>query len=312
MKCLVTGAAGFIGHHLVKKLLDNGHEVIGVDNLMTGDKNRVTPHDRYDFLECPMQALEYEAAAAEDAIDLSNIDVVFHLAALPRVPVSFENPQLSLSNNVDSTIAALEVARKCGAAFVYSSSSSIYGTKDRMPFEESMEAHTESPYALSKWIGEELCEQYRRAFGVPYVALRYFNVYGPGMTKGGYATAIRTFMEQRAAGKPLTVTGDGLQERDFTHVHDVANANILAANALIDGRARDDLQQVIGAYNIGAGLPKVLLEVAKKISDNITFIEARREPKKTHASNKKAEAILGWVPTVDFDQALAELLTESV
>lgn len=320
MRALVTGAAGFIGHHLVNALLELGHEVVGCDNYMTGAPGRVRK-DITAFVETPVQSFEFEAAAMD--LDMK-FDVVFHLAALPRVPVSFENPQLSLANNIDSTIAALEIARKCGAVMVYSSSSSVYGTQEVMPFTEEMLTHPESPYARSKLIGEHLCEEYWQSFNVPCIALRYFNVYGRGMTRGGYATAIGTFLQQAQEGKPITVTGDGLQERDFTHVHDVVRANILAAQELLAARKMDGaIDAFVGAYNIGAGNPQRIIDIAEAItcgrtvqtadgSDPIAYIPARREPKKTHADFTKAQAVLGWVPRTNFEEGLRDLIAANL
>jgi|TARA_Y100000296_G_C5179952_1_gene263253 UDP-glucose 4-epimerase len=286
-KCLVTGAAGFIGHNLVGRLLKDGNLVIGMDNFLTGSKENVQEHENYTFMEYD---LTWETPHIDD------VDYVFHLAALPRVPVSFDEPYKSLTNNIIPTINALEICRKSCAKMIYSSSSSIYGNQISYPTNEEASKHMMSPYARAKWIGEELCLEYEQAFDVPFVALRYFNVYGPGMTSGGYATAIKIFLEQRAEDKPLTVTGDGEQMRDFTHVDDVVNANIKC------------MKKGSGAFNIGAGSPRKIIDIARMISDDIQFIDKRNEPHLNHADYTKAKRELDWLPLAHFDDKLNELL----
>lgn len=301
MRYIVTGCAGFIGSHLTRELLNAGHDVIGIDNLSTGDKARVDEIKKKEYREaftfCEMSVEEFQKANL-----ILEIDGIFHLAAIPRVPVSFEKPQATLSNNYESTLSALEIARKAKCPVVYSSSSSVYGTQDTFPLMEDMHVRTESPYALSKYLGELLCQQYFQNFDVRYVALRYFNVYGEGMTKGGYATAISTFLEQKKAGKKLTVTGDGKQKRDFTHVSDVVSANILAMEELI-GNCTPPF-----VLNIGAGRPVRIKDVAKMIGGEIEYIPARKEPNKTHADNTLARNVLGWRPKMNFKKGLKQLI----
>lgn len=295
-KCLVTGCAGFIGHHLVRRLLELGHEVIGIDDLSTGTIERVdiNQHKRFSFIRADLtQAKQVKVQVPKE------IDYIFHLAAIPRVPISLEFPGMVMRNNILSTLNVMELARETGAKMIYSSSSSVYGDQEVFPTKEDAQIAPKSPYALSKWMGEELCEEYFQRFGVKYVALRYFNVYGPGMSTGGYATAIKIFLDQKRAGEPLTITGDGEQERDFTHVDDIVQANI---------KAMGPEAEILGAFNIGSGSPKSMNYVASLISKNVEHVEERLEPKKTYADNKKAKKILGWKPTRKFEEAMSELI----
>ncbi|NBT36605.1 MAG: NAD-dependent epimerase/dehydratase family protein [Actinobacteria bacterium] len=290
MRALVTGVAGFIGHHLAARLLADGWEVVGCDNFLTSRVENVPPGVR--FAACSVQTFESEAARREIS---PSFDAVFHLAAMARVHVSFDRPGECLTNNIDSTIAALEIVRTYGGAFVYASSSSVYGSQDVTPFHEDMELRPQSPYALSKRIGEELCAEYATAFGVRYAALRFFNVYGDGMAQGGYATALRIFLDRLTAGEPIVVTGDGMQERDFTHVTDIVDASVRAATTLIERGTTAN-----GAYNVGSGRPQRMLDVARLFSDEITYASERREPKKTHADFTRARETFGWEPRADF------------
>ncbi|MBU1705936.1 NAD-dependent epimerase/dehydratase family protein [Patescibacteria group bacterium] len=286
--CLVTGCAGFIGRHLAKRLLDDGYRVIGVDNFVTGSHDPQDP--RLEFIEADISDLSYK-------LPDETLDFVFHTAAIPRIPVSFERPVEILTNNFNSTLWALELCRRTQAKMIFSSSSSIYGNQDTYPVREDMEPHPGSPYAVSKLISEKLCENYQEAFGVSFVALRYFNVIGTGMTtKNGYATVLPIWLEQKQRGEALTITGDGSQLRDFTSVDDTVEANILA---MTKGQ---------GVYNIGANNPRSVLEVAKMISDDLVFIESRREAKNTHADHAKAKAELGWQPTQTLEDVMKEIL----
>lgn len=287
-RILVTGCAGFIGRHLVRHLLDAGHRVVGVDNFVTGTREPQDP--RLEFIKANIADLNF-------ALPEQKFDVIFHVAAIARIPLSFEQPARILHNNFNSTLWALELCRKTGAKMVYSSSSSVYGDQDSYPVREDMIPRPANPYAASKLFGEQLCQNYFVSFGVPFVALRYFNVIGTGMsTKSGYATVLPIWLEQHRRGEPLTITGDGSQLRDFTSVDDVARANILA------------MERGQGVYNIGSDNPRAVIDVAKMISDKYVFIEARREAKTTHADRTRAKTELGWQPTQTLEDVMAQIL----
>lgn len=287
-KVLVTGCAGFIGRHLCERLVRDGQTVVGVDNFATSERSSVP--QGIEFIEGDLS--DYGFAFPD-----GTFSHVFHLAAIPRIPISFEQPVRFLRNNVNSTISVLEFCRERQAKMIFSSSSSVYGDQDRYPVTEDMTPHPGSPYAVSKLIGEELCANYRAAFAVPSVVLRYFNVIGTGMTtKNGYATVLPIWLEQRDRGEPLTITGDGSQERDFTAVDDVVEANVLA------------MDRGEGIFNIGSCRPRKVIDVARMISGNIVHIESRKEAKVTHADNTKAKTVLNWEPKRTLEDVMKEIV----
>ena len=198
----------------------------------------------------------------------------------------------------------LLAARDAGVKrVVYSASSSAYGTKHPMPLHEDMEACPVIPYAIQKRVGEQYCEMVARFYGLETVSIRYFNVYGPRQTTdkdGPYATVIGIFLGQACAGKPMTVVPDGTQRRDFTHVYDVARANLLAMESPQVGKGE--------IINIGTATNFSVLEVAKMIGGPWEFTDARQgETQETLADNSKAKELLGWSPDVSFQEGIAEL-----
>ena len=281
-KVVVTGGAGFIGTHVCDALRKEGYEVVSVD-IKTGDDVRDTEKMRTMF------------AGAE---------FVFHLAALPRVQYSIEHPQETHDTNVNGTLSALMAAQDAGVKkFIYSASSSAYGDQPVMPLVEMMPARPKSPYGLQKHIGELYCRLWSEVYGLPTVSLRYFNVYGPGASaEGAYALVIAKFLQQRIDGKPLTITGDGTQTRDYTHVRDIVQANLLAAESPKVG-----LGEVV---NIGAGRNVSVNDLAAMIGGPSVHIEPRLEPHDTRADNRKAKELLGWEPKVTLEDGIAELKKE--
>jgi UDP-glucose 4-epimerase len=224
-RCLVTGGAGFIGSHVVDRLLALGHEVRVVDNLSTGDRaNLAHVADRIDFQLGDL----CEPGIAARVVD--GIDVIYHLAALPSVPRSLKDPWGSHDANVNATVHLLQAAVKAGARrVVYSSSSSVYGDTPELPKVESFEPLPRSPYAASKLASEQYVLAYARGGLIEGVALRYFNVFGPRQSpSSAYAAVIPLFMAAALEGKPATIFGDGEQTRDFTFISNVVQANLLA------------------------------------------------------------------------------------
>lgn len=278
-KAIVTGGAGFIGTHVSEALRKEGHEVVVVD-LKNGDDVRDTEKMRTLF---------------------TGADWVFHLAALPRVPYSIEHPQETHDHNINGTLSALVAAKDAGVKrFVYSASSSAYGEQDTMPLVETMQARPKSPYGLQKYVGELYCKIFNEVYGLPTVSLRYFNVYGPGASdEGAYALVIAKFLKQRREGNAMTITGDGTQTRDFTHVRDVVKANLLAAQSDKVGKGE--------VINIGAGQNASVNKVAELIGGPTEHIAARLEPHDTLADHSLAESLLGWQPTVRLEEGVAEL-----
>ena len=293
MKILVTGGAGFIGSNLVDGLVRSGHRVLIIDNLSGGRKENINP-----------KAIFYK----KDICDYKSIrplfkgvDYVFHLAALPRVQYSIEHPLETHEANVTGTLNVLKASNEAGVKkVIYSASSSAYGDSDKLPLKEHFPAQPKSPYGLHKYIGELYCKVWTEVYGLPTVSLRYFNVYGPrNNPEGAYALVIAKFIKQRKSGQALTITGDGNQTRDFTSVHDVVRANILAMKSPRVGKGE--------AINIGAGKNQSINKIAKLIGGSVKYLPARFEPRDTLADNSLAKKLLGWGPRVSIEKGIAEL-----
>ncbi|HDY72835.1 MAG TPA: NAD-dependent epimerase/dehydratase family protein [bacterium] len=230
-KILISGGAGFIGSHLVDAMIEKGHEVFVIDNLSTGKKENINPKAK--FFNLDLRNFEKIKPV------FKGVDFVFHLAALARVPLSVVKPRETNEINVTATLNALVAAKDAKVKrFIYSSSSSAYGTDNDLPLKESMRASPISPYALQKYVGELYCRIFSSdLYNLPTVSLRYFNVYGPRQVEeGSYVPIMGLFLAQKKKGLPLTITEDGEQTRDFTHVSDVVNANILAMESTKVGK----------------------------------------------------------------------------
>jgi len=288
MKMLVTGGAGFIGSNLVDKLLEMDHEVVVIDNQSA---------------ECNEQ-FYWNSKANNHRLDICNyestrslydgIDFVFHLAAESRLQPAILNPIEAVTKNVVGTCTVLQCAREAGVkSVIYSSTSSAYGL-NKYPNYETDPNDCLNPYSVSKVAGEELCKMYTNLYGLKTIIFRYFNVYGErSPTTGQYAPVIGIFLRQKNANEPLTIVGDGSQRRDFVHVHDVVNANILAALTNIPDEYYGQV------YNIGSGENISILEIAKIISDNYVHISPRDgEAKTTLSCIHKAKTLLNWQPNV--------------
>jgi len=227
-KCVVTGGAGFIGSALVRKLLERGDSVAVIDNLLTGrESNLDEVRGRIDFHRVDIR----DAAALPAA--MRGADVVFHLAAIPSVPRSIDDPQPSHEVNIDGTFNVFRAAKEAGVRrIVYAASSSAYGDNETLPKIETMVAHPKSPYAVQKLVGEYYASVFDSCFGMETVALRFFNVYGPRQDpSSAYSGVLSLFMKHLLARTSPTIFGDGEQSRDFTFVEDVAGLCIKAAYA---------------------------------------------------------------------------------
>ena len=284
-KAIVTGGAGFIGSNLVDRLIDKGIEVTIIDNLSTGYKENINP--KATFWEIDLLDIK------ENDLVNKNIDIVFHLAALARVQPSIEDPITFNKINVEGTVKLLFACYKANVKrVVYSASSSCYGEATIIPTPETYPTNPLSPYGLQKHIGEQYCKMFSEVYGLDTCSLRYFNVYGERMAlEGAYKLVMGIFAKQMLEGKPLTVTNDGKQRRDFTYVGDVANANILAA--LHEEKLNGE------SFNIGNGKNYSVNEVADMLGGEKVYGEKRLEPFETLADNSKAKKILGWKPEGD-------------
>jgi UDP-glucose 4-epimerase len=229
MKSLVTGGAGFIGSNLVDRLLEIGHEVVVIDNEYSDVHEQFYWNDKAQNYKYDIRDYEKTRPLYED------IDYVFHIAAEARIQPAILNPIDAVSINSVGTVTVLQCAREAGVKRVmYSSTSSGYGMNES-PNVETQPDDCLNPYSVSKVNGEKLCKMYTSLYGLQTICFRYFNVYGERQPlRGQYAPVIGIFLRQRAAGEPLTIVGDGEQRRDFTHVSDVVNANILAAITEVD------------------------------------------------------------------------------
>lgn len=286
MKSLVTGGAGFIGSNLVDKLISLGHEVICIDN------ESAECHETF-YWNDKAQNYKYDICNYDDIKDLFvGVDNVFHVASDARIQPAILNPRKSIESNAVGTANILELSRLNNVKkFIYSSTSSAYGKKSSIPNVETQPSDPLTPYSTAKVFGENLARVYYNLYGLKTISLRYFNVYGNRQPlKGQYAPVIGLFMKQSAEGKPLTVVGDGSQRRDFTHISDVVDANIIASE-LTSGFGE--------VYNIGFGSNYSILDLANSISNDIKFIPPRvGEVQETLASNKKFKDLTGWIPKV--------------
>ena len=294
MRAVVTGGNGFIGSHLVDRLVDLGWSVRVVDNLSAECND--------EFFFNP-SATNYKV----DICDYNELlpifegaDVVFHLAAESRIQPAILNPTHATQVNMVGTCNVLQAARVHNIArVVYSSTSAGYGLANTPPLVETMPKDCLNPYSVTKCAAEDLCGMYTRLFGLQTVILRYFNVYGErSPTKGQYAPVIGLFFKQKAAGESLTIVGDGLQRRDFTHVADVVEANLCAAST----QNSSALGEV---FNVGTATNHSILEIAKMISDNISYLPPRPgEARETLANIEKIKTLLGWAPKIKLESWL--------
>ena len=328
MKTIVTGGAGFIGSHLVDALIERGDEVLIVDNLWTGrelefwsaktssEKKSLEVEIR-KLREIRRKNLHPKAQLFRFDIQNSNVrtsfsgwdnvdfDYVFHLAALPRVEFSFHHPILTNNVNISGTLNVIALAVLVNAKrLIYSSSSSIYGGNLTLPLSEHMPVNPLSPYALQKYAGERYCqmlcqpEKQNRLNGA--VCLRYFNVYGLRQpVDSAYASAIPIFIANKRIGAISTIFGDGEQTRDFTWVDDVVRANILAAESDKVGNGE--------VINIGGGKNYSINQLADMVGGEYEHGPARVEPRNSLADITKAKELLGWEPTIDLPEGIAEL-----
>jgi len=295
-KMVVVGGAGFIGSNIVEALVGRGDDVHVIDNLVGGRREHVDSR-------ATLHELDMRDGAAIAPI-IAGADTVFHLAALPRVQYSIEHPEETNDANIGGFVSVLKAAVDGGVRrVVYSASSSAYGDQEIMPLVETMPAHPLSPYGLQKYVGELYAQLFSEVYGIETVSLRYFNVYGKNQDpEGAYALVIGKFLKQKAEGAPLTITGDGEQTRDFTHVSDVVRANVLASESERVGKGE--------VMNIGAGNNCSINRLAELIGGPVEYVEARLEPKHTRADTSRAHALLGWVPKVQLEEGVQQLLRD--
>jgi len=299
---LVTGGAGFIGSHLVARLLADGARVRVLDNFSTGTRaNLPFAAKAGRRLEVVRGDLRNRAAVERAA---RGARAIFHQAAMRSVPRSVKDPLGANENNVTGTLHVFQAARRCRVPrVVFASSSSVYGARPDLPKREEQPPAPISPYAVSKLAGEHYGRVWYRLYGVETVGLRYFNVFGPRQDpKSEYAAVIPRFILRALRGRPLEVHGDGTQSRDFTYIDNVVDANVLAARAPGAGGE---------VFNVGCGARVSLLELIAKLE---AILGGRLERKHTApragdvphtlADLTKAKRLLGYTPLVAFDEGL--------
>jgi UDP-glucose 4-epimerase len=294
VKAVVTGGAGFIGSHLVERLLEDGLDVTVIDDFSTGRQDNLAHlAGRSQLVVAPVDLNKFDHVLPH----FDGASWVFHMAALADIVPSIERPLTYHRANVDGTVAALEAARRSGVRrFVYTASSSCYGIPDVYPTPETAAIRPQYPYALTKWVGEQYGFHWGQAYGLPLVSLRLFNVYGPrSRTSGTYGAVFGVFLAQKLKSRPFTVVGDGTQTRDFVFVTDVVDAFVAAARS-----------DVVGAcFNVGSGRPVSVNRLVELLEGPAVHVPKRPgEPDRTHADIRAIEAALGWKPRVSFEDGV--------
>jgi UDP-glucose 4-epimerase len=296
---VVTGGGGFIGSHLVDRLIAEGRRVRVLDSFVVGRRANLKQHadnDRLEVIEADVADMATTRAVCETA------DRVFHLAARADVVPSIQEPEAYFRANVDGTFAVLEACRQTGVKrLVYVASSSCYGIPSSYPTPETAPPDPRYPYAVTKMLGEQLVMHWAQVYGLPAVSVRFFNVYGPrARTSGTYGAVFGVFLGQLLAGKPLTVVGDGEQTRDFTFVSDVVDALVTVA-------ASDKTGEI---YNVGSGKPVSVNELVRLLgATSVVHIPKRPgEPDCTWADIAKIQRDLGWQPKVEFAQGVTVMI----
>lgn len=301
MKILVTGGAGFIGSHLVDALVEQNHNVIIIDNFSTGSiKNLEKSKTKVKILKI---SLSIEKVLKRIPKILKDTDYIFHLAALPRIERSIDDPIGTHQANVEGTIVALELARQLKVKrFLFISSSSVYGIQKRLPLFESLQPNPQNPYAYQKLMGEYYSKIYSQTYNLEIIIFRLFNVYGPRMfSKGSYKLVFTKWLEQIKNKQSLTIYGKGDQTRDFTYITDVVRGLILGMTT--------KLRRPFEILNLGGGQQKSIREMAKLFKSNVQFLPPRPyEEKFKEADINKAKKLLKWRPITSIDEGIKKLL----
>lgn len=295
-KIIITGGAGFVGSHLSRKLMELGYEVHIIDNLVSGKKSNV-PNGAF-FHKADISDFKRIKAF------FHNTKYVFHLAALPSVEFSIQNPLISNETNHTGTLNVFKASSDSGVKkLIFASSCSVYGDQSVKKLTEKLTPNPKSPYALQKRIGEEYAKLWNFLYGLDILCLRFFNIYGPGQrNEGPYAFVIAKFLKLKKENRDFQITGNGKQTRDFVHIDDVVDACLKAMQT----------KTVPADYiNIGGGKGVSVNEIAKMIGGKIKYIPARLEPKDAEADNSKALKILGWKPKIELKKGISDLVVNN-
>lgn len=294
MKVMVTGGAGFIGSHIVNRLIALGHDVVILDNLSTGKKAFIHP-------EASFYQMDIRDRRLGEIVKVERPDTVIHQAAQSEVPTSVKDPLFDAETNILGTLRLLEACRQSGVQkIVYASSAAVYGEPAYLPIDEEHPVEPLSNYGISKYTPESYLKMYNQLYGLDYTILRYANVYGIRQEPRGEGGVIAIFLDRLLRGEALTIFGDGKQTRDFVYVGDIADANI---RALYRGNGM--------TFNLGTGVP-TSLEKLVQILGEVTekTIRVKYEPerpgdiKHSHFDNRQAEKWLNWSPRIDLKTGL--------
>lgn len=295
---LVTGGCGFIGSHMVDRLLAEGHRVTVIDNCSTGRLSNLDHHKGNSSLTI----VEADINDPSTAASYEGIELVFHLAALADIVPSIQHPGPYHNSNVNGTISVLENCRKHNVGkVVYAASSSCYGIPDTYPTPETAEIRAQYPYAVTKNLGEQYCMYWNQIYGMDICSMRFFNVYGPrSRTSGTYGAVFGVFLAQKIHGQPYTVVGNGEQTRDFTFVTDIVDACYTASESA------KTAGQIL---NVGSGNTYSINRLVELLGGPVTYIPKRPgEPDCTFADTKKIRELLNWQPKVSLESGVQEML----
>jgi len=296
-KSIITGGAGFIGSNLIDHLVRIGHKVIVLDNFVSGKKSNISHHNKKNV---KLFKIDISKSKKLDKY-FRGVDYVFHLAALAQIIPSIKNPKKYFMNNVNGTLNVLEAAKKEKIKkFIYAASSSCYGNPKKFPTSEKDKIDLKHPYAVTKFIGEELVVRYATVYKMPNISFRFFNVYGPRLsTSGQYSAVIGNFLSQTKTKKALTIVGDGKQTRDFIHVDDLANAFIKVIKSKLVNKI----------YNLGSGKSTSINTVAKIFKGKRRHIAIRPgEPRTSLANITKLKKDINWKPRISIQSGIKKLL----
>lgn len=299
MKILVTGGAGFIASHVADAYIEIGHEVVIVDNLSTG--NKINLNSKAKFIEADITDKE----KIQEIIKKEQPEVINHHAAHIQVGYSVKNPQFDAENNIIGLLNIMEAAKEVPIKKVIMAATggAMYGNKVT-PFDEEMKAEPLSPYGISKRAGELYLNYYHELYKIPFISLRYSNVYGPRQNAHGESGVIAIFSEMIADGKTPVINGDGTHTRDYVYVEDVARANVLALNSDFVGELNIGTQTEISTNEV---FHKVIAEMGAEIEEKHSA-ERPGEQVTSSLNYSKAKRILGWEPRVNFDEGVRRVV----
>ncbi len=296
-KSIITGGAGFIGSNLADHLINIGHKVVVLDNFVSGKKSNLAQHKKKD-----LKIVKIDISKGKNLDKyFKGADYIFHLAALAQIIPSIKNPKKYYKNNVIGTLNVVEGAKKVKIKkLIYAASASCYGTPKSFPTSEKDKIDLRHPYAVTKFIGEEIVMRYASMFNMPNISLRFFNVYGPRLDiLGQYSAVMGNFISQKKNKKPLTVVGDGKQTRDFIHVDDLVSALVKVIQS----------KSVNKIYNLGSGKRTSINTIAKLFGGKKKFIPFRPgEPKNSQANILKIKKEINWKPKISIEEGIKKLL----